>query len=531
MSNQESIRVLIAEDDHLVSEMIRGLLEEAGYTVVGKAANGLETVEMTESLQPDVVLMDIKMPDMDGIEATRLIYERCPTPVVVLTAHETEELIERASTAGAGAYLVKPSNAREIERAIAIALARFGDLMEQRRLNVELQAEIAERKRTEEALRESEERFRTIFETAQDSIFIKDRASRYTQVNPAMERLFGFPASRLVGRTDEDIFGKEAAAHIREMDTYVLCGEVVEEEDTRPVGGVPTTFHVIKVPMRNSSGEVIGLCGIARDITERKRAEEALREYSERLEEMVEARTQELRGAQEELIRNERLAVLGQLADGVAHELRNPLGAISNATYFLNMVLEEPSPEVKEALEILSKEVGTSEKVISSLINVARAKLPTRREVDLNDVLRWTLSRIAVPENVEVVRQLDETLPTIQADPDQLIQIFGNTILNGIQAMTEGGRLVVRTFSDEPLEALSPEWVAVSFTDTGVGISEENLERLFEPLFTTKAKGIGLGLTLAKTLVEGHRGSIEVQSEVGKGSTFTIKLPLAETKG
>jgi len=413
--------------------------------------------------------------------------------------------------------------------------------MEQRRLNAELQAEIAERKRTEEALRESEERFRTIFETAQDSIFIKDRALRYTQVNPALERLFGLPASRLVGRTDEDIFGKEAAAHIREMDTCVLCGEVVEEEDTRPVEGVPTTFQVIKVPMRDSSSEVIGLCGIARDITERKRAEEALREYSERLEEMVERRTQELREAQEELIRNERLAVLGQLADGVAHELRNPLGAISNATYFLNMVLEEPSPEVKEALEILSKEVGTSEKVISSLIDVARTKPPTRREVDLNDVLRWTLSRIAVPENVEVVRQLDETLPTIQADPDQLIQIFGNTILNGIQAMTEGGRLVVRTLTSsdfgelsravEPSKALSPEWVAVSFTDTGVGISEENLERLFESFFTTKAKGIGLGLTLAKTLVEGHGGSIEVESEVGKGSTFTIKLPLAETKG
>jgi AmiR/NasT family two-component response regulator len=140
MSNQQDVRVLIAEDDYLNCEMIRGLLEEIWYTVVGEAADGLEAVEMTQSLQPDVVLMDIKMPDIDGLEATRLIFERCPTPVVVLTAYETQELVEEASAVGVGAYLVKPPNAREMERAITIAIARFDDLMELRRLNAELQA-------------------------------------------------------------------------------------------------------------------------------------------------------------------------------------------------------------------------------------------------------------------------------------------------------------------------------------------------------------------------------------------------------
>ncbi len=149
---QESTRVLIVEDNSLVGEMIKGLLEEAGYTVVGEAMDGLEAVEMTQSLEPDVVLMDIKMPGMGGIEATRLIYERCPTPVVVLTAYDTPELVERASAAGAGAYLVKPPNAREMERAITVAIARFDDMMELRRLNTELQAEITERKRAEEAV-------------------------------------------------------------------------------------------------------------------------------------------------------------------------------------------------------------------------------------------------------------------------------------------------------------------------------------------------------------------------------------------
>jgi signal transduction histidine kinase len=213
----------------------------------------------------------------------------------------------------------------------------------------------------------------------------------------------------------------------------------------------------------------------------------------------------------------------------VGHELRNPLGAIKNAIYFLNMVLEEPEPEVKETLEILQKEVATSERIISSLLDFARAKPPARRKVDLNHVIKEALSRTAVPENVEVVSQLDETLPIILADPDQLGQVFGNIILNAVQAMPEGGQLVVKT-SEVSEKLPKSEWVAVSFADTGVGISEENLDKLFEPLFTTKAKGVGLGLAVVKSLVEGHGGNIKVQSEVGKGSTFTVRLPTKEAQ-
>jgi AmiR/NasT family two-component response regulator len=138
---QEDTRVLIVEDDSLVSEMIQGLLEKMWYVVVGRASKGLQAVEMAKSTQPDVILMDIKLPDIDGLEVTQRINESCPTPVVVLTAYDTPELIERASAVGVGAYLVKPPNADEIERAITIAIARFDDLMELRRLNAELEAD------------------------------------------------------------------------------------------------------------------------------------------------------------------------------------------------------------------------------------------------------------------------------------------------------------------------------------------------------------------------------------------------------
>jgi signal transduction histidine kinase len=235
---------------------------------------------------------------------------------------------------------------------------------------------------------------------------------------------------------------------------------------------------------------------------------------------MVQQRTTELRDAQEQLVRQEKLAILGQLAGGVGHELRNPLGAIKNAAYFLNMALEQPGPEVKETLEILEREVATSERIISSILDFARPKPPSQRKVDVNDVVQEALSRTTVPQNVEVVSQPDKGLASILADPQQLGQAFANIILNAIQAMPQGGRLVVKS------EVPSPGWVAVSFADTGAGIPEEDLGRLFEPLFTTKAKGIGLGLAVTKTLVEGHGGTIEVQSEVGKGSTFTVRLPI-----
>jgi len=144
VKDPHEIRVLVVEDDYLVGEMIKGRLMEIGYAIAGEASNGVEAVEMTESLQPDIVLMDIQMPQMDGIEATRRIIERRATPVVALTAYETTELVHKASEAGVSAYLVKPPSVREMERTITVAIDRFQDAMELRRLNVELEEAIAQ---------------------------------------------------------------------------------------------------------------------------------------------------------------------------------------------------------------------------------------------------------------------------------------------------------------------------------------------------------------------------------------------------
>jgi PAS domain S-box-containing protein len=381
--------------------------------------------------------------------------------------------------------------------------------------NIELEEK---RKRAEEALQESEEKLRSIVENTPDIVMRVDRDGTIQFINYVLP---GFEKEDIVGKKRiYDFVPPEYHQRVRETLDHVFKTGNPGSYDIAGAGASGNiAYYSTSVGPFKSGEKVISAVLISKDVTERKAAEEALKEYSERLEEMVEERTQELRDAQEQLVRQEKLAVLGQLAGGVGHELRNPLGAIKSATYFLNMVLEEPEPEVKETLEILEKEVATSENVISSLLDFARSKPPTRRKMDINKVVQEALSRIAVSESVEVVSQLDGALPAILADPDQLGQVFGNIILNAIQAMPEGGRLVVKS------QVPGPEWVAVSFTDTGVGIPEENLGKLFEPLFTTKAKGIGLGMAVTKALVEGHGGSIEVQSEMGKGSTFTVKLP------
>jgi signal transduction histidine kinase len=165
--------------------------------------------------------------------------------------------------------------------------------------------------------------------------------------------------------------------------------------------------------------------------------------------------------------------------------------------------------------------VDASDRIIAGLLDLARQKPPARRSVDVNGVVREALYRAGIPENVDVVSRLDDTLPAIQADPDQLDRAFANVILNAVQAMPGGGRLSVCS------ESPAPGWVAVSFTDSGAGFSDEQLSRVFQPLFTTKVNGIGLGLAISRLMVEAHGGSIGVRSVIGTGTTFTVRLPAA----
>lgn len=251
---------------------------------------------------------------------------------------------------------------------------------------------------------------------------------------------------------------------------------------------------------------------------ERKRTETALKMYSERLEEMVQERADELRKAQQDLVRKEKLATLGQLAGGVAHELRNPLGVIANAVYFLQETLSDEAEKVREYLALIASEVKASEKIIDDLLGFSLKKSPARQKVSVPELIAGVLKKQALPEHVAVEVDIHDDMPALFVDGRQIEQVLCNLVANACQAMPEGGELTIQSRTHE-------KKVLLIIRDSGLGISQEHMQRLFEPLFTTKARGMGLGLTVSKTLVEANGGSIAVESEEGKGSTFTLTLP------
>jgi signal transduction histidine kinase len=256
-----------------------------------------------------------------------------------------------------------------------------------------------------------------------------------------------------------------------------------------------------------------------------KTSEEQLRVYAERLEEMVAERTEELREAQEQLVRRERLAVMGQMAGSVGHELRNPLGVITAAIYYLRDVLSEAEEDVARVLEIIDNEAQEASKITRDLLDFAGTRQADRKAVSVSDLLQDALERANVPERVQVEVDVAPEMPDLWVDPQQIgRQALVNLIVNAYEAMPDGGQLtIVAQGAGEA--AASPAAIAVRIQDTGCGIPGENLTKIFEPLFTTKAGGIGLGLTVVKHLIELNGGSIEVESVEGEGTTFTVYLP------
>lgn len=253
---------------------------------------------------------------------------------------------------------------------------------------------------------------------------------------------------------------------------------------------------------------------------ELRATEEELRASNEGLE----TANEELKETQEQLIRSEKLAAIGQLAGGVGHELRNPLGAIKNAVYYIKgkvagSKLGEEEPRVMEFLDIVDSEINSSNKIISDLLGFSRVGKPSVSPTRINKVIEDTLTRTSIPENVELTRELDADLPEVDIDPDQIQQVLVNIITNAVEAMPEGGKLAIGARKKDG-------FLEVEIVDTGCGIPQESVGKIFDPLYTAKAKGIGLGLAVCKSIIDRHEGNIEVKSEVGKGTTFTIRLPL-----
>ncbi|PKN92395.1 MAG: hypothetical protein CVU44_14760 [Chloroflexi bacterium HGW-Chloroflexi-6] len=397
-----------------------------------------------------------------------------------------------------------------------------------RKLYTAIIRDITERNQIENELRQSQENFARAFVSSPTALAITRRVDgKFLDLNEAYTQIMGYEPAEILGRTPA------------EMKIYVNQGErdnlVQQLREQGTVRDYELLVNTKSGEMRNLlvSMEPIlynkeaSIISTFIDITERKLAEQKLANYSTHLEETVGQRTRELRDAQEQLVRQERLAALGQLAGSLGHELRNPLGVISNAVYFLKISQPEASPKVREYLDIIEKETRVSDKIVTDLLDFTRIKSLDRQPASVSELVDQTLERNPAPPAVEVQLEIPAGLPPVFADPQHVIQILGNLVSNAYQAM-----LAAKPASAEKKLKVSVtkqrDMIKIRVTDTGPGIPPENLAKLFQPLFTTKTKGIGLGLAVSQKLVEANGGKIEVESAVGKGSAFTIYLPIYE---
>ncbi len=260
-----------------------------------------------------------------------------------------------------------------------------------------------------------------------------------------------------------------------------------------------------------------------------------LRDWARTLEQKVETRTQELRRAQAQTIRGEKLASVGLLASGVAHELNNPLTGILTFSHLLRQKMPENSRDAED-LDLVIRETKRCAAIIKRLLDFAREKQPEKKFNDINQIIEDTVRIVERPahlRDIAITMDLDRTLPLIWIDADQIKQVIMNMIVNAQQAVEEKGSIAIitRRAAEPRPSAQSAEpipMVEISIIDTGCGIPENNLRRIFDPFFTSKdvGKGTGLGLSVSHGIVEAHGGDIEVQSKVGEGSTFSVFLPL-----
>lgn len=389
--------------------------------------------------------------------------------------------------------------------------------------------DITERKRVREELLREREFEKSLVETAQAIILMLDPEGRIVRFNPFMEEISGYRLEEVAGKDWFTTFLPERE-HKRIGDVF---DEALQDVKTRgtinPIitkDGRERMIEWSNTRLFDPEGEIIGVLAVGKDITEHFEADQALKEYSERLEQMVEERTRDLGEVQERLLRQQKLAALGQMAGGVAHELRNPLSVISNAVYYLKSNLMRADEKVGEYLNIIDTELYHSEKIISDLLEFSSVKEPNRKAVSANDIIQNVFGKNPTPREITISINLPEDLPKLYVDPQQIEQVFGNLFTNAYQAMMpdimqsrgEEGVLTIEGREDEGD-------VLLSVRDNGCGIPEASMERIFLPLFTTKPQGIGLGLVISKNLIEANGGRIEVESVQDEGSAFTVVLP------
>jgi PAS domain S-box-containing protein len=368
-------------------------------------------------------------------------------------------------------------------------------------------------------------RLAAIVESSEDAIISKDLNGIIASWNQAAERIFGYTAEEAVGKPITILIPPDRHDEEPGILARIRRGERVEHYETvrqRKDGSLLDISLTIS-PIRDALGNIVGASKIARDITRRKLIEEALRQSEERSRQQA----QEL---EQQLIMSGRLVSLGELTASMAHEFNNPLGIIMGFVEDLLSSTDPANPNYR-ALQIINEESKRCREIVRDLMEYARPKTTEFCPTSLVDVIDKTLQLVEnrlYKQKVAVEKTIEPDLPSTQADAPQLEQVLVNLYLNAIDAMPEGGKLTVNAGIARS-DFLAPMAV-ITVADTGFGIAEADLAKIFQPFFTAKKRrGMGLGLPICERIIKNHGGKIEVESQPGKGTTFNIYLPLQRT--
>ncbi len=369
----------------------------------------------------------------------------------------------------------------------------------------ELKQEIADRKQTVDLLRVSEERYRTLIENLPQKIFLKDRNSIYISCNKSYAEDLGIESDQIDGKTDYDFFPKQLSEKYRIDDKRIMnSGEIEELQENYIKNGQEFWVNTVKIPVKDTDGNIISILGIFWDITEKKRYEEQLRQ-------------------------THKLEAIGTLAGGIAHDFNNMLGVIvGNISYALSTL--NKNDELYEVLSDVQESSKQAQSLTYQLLTFSKGGAPIKKVSSINQLLTESAIFSTRGAKANCKFELSDNLWTVEVDEGQINQVIGNLVINANQAMPDGGTITITTENvnivpESSIPLPVGRYIKIVVEDQGLGISKKHLPKIFEPYFTTKQKGSGLGLATAYSIIKRHGGHITVYSEIEKGTVFNIYLP------
>ncbi len=533
--NESIANILIVDDDSRSLLAMEALLAGPGRRIV-RATSGNEALRFLLREDFALILLDVRLPDIDGFETAKLIRgtERLRNiPIIFISAIDTlEEDVFKGAASGAVDYLFKPVVPQVLQGKVSVFINLF-----------HMSEQLKRR-----AVHESEERFRLVVESIQDyAVFLLDPRGNITMSNSASERIRGWTVAEIIGQSFSLFFTTEdrAAGKPREiLMRSAMDGRYQEEAWCTRKDGSAFWGEVIYARVLDDAGRLVGFSGVARDLTEHKRAERELQRLNAELEMRVSERTAELLSSiaqreklQEQLLRSQKMESIGTLAAGVAHDFNNLLNVISSYAGVLQKFDGAVPSGVAKNAAVIAETVERGAFLVQQLMAMGRKSDVCFQPVQLNAVIGRleTILKETFPKTIATSLDLESELPSIQGNPQQINQALLNLCVNARDAIGSSGNITIRTEAvcgadvrQRFQEAKEDHYACISVADTGCGIDAASQARIFEPFFTTKqvGQGTGLGLSVVYGIVTSHGGFIDVESTLGAGTTFRLYLPL-----